>query len=197
MATDAGRRAAEKATRESEAISKRVSRENKWGLPPLLNAARLEHGIMDEAFGCQAMYDRIYVFQISEHKETFGDTRILMPETSKDRELETCPMGVIVSAGLTALDNLRSHGCDLGHTVTFLRLSPYRHRFAFVNGVGQYLVDLHAGDVTGSVTLAQAIQKRVARYATKENDRGYTEHYYIDENGKNWKPQIPWQAPEY
>ena len=121
-------------------------------IPPLLDWRRGEHGITNAAFNHRCAYDRIFVFQISQfdQQETYGDTGIIMADSTKQKERAEAPRGVIVSAGLLALDNLRSNGIDLGHIVSFVHAAPWRMRFDVVNGRNQHLLVLRDGDLIAS-----------------------------------------------
>lgn len=123
------------------------------GLPPLLDHRRLQYGIIDAAFhyGGQAAWDKVLVHQIPQYEgDTYGDTKILMPESAKRTEAQTAPRAIIVSAGLIALDQLRSNGMDLGHIVTFANQGHWRLRVGDVAGSLEYLIILQTGDIVSS-----------------------------------------------
>ena len=61
---------------------------------------------------------------------------------------------IIVSAGTDALDNLRSHGMDLGHIVSIIREAPYGIRMATVYGKKHVLMIINVGDICASEDLA-------------------------------------------
>lgn len=145
----------------SEEIAQRVSPPGALGLPPTLDAARCSHGIPDEAFRTQAAFERVLIWQLPSLEmggDTYGGGPILMAETTKARDRYQAPRGVLVSAGLKALDALRSHGMDLGHVVTFLHMAPWKYRVGFVKGQEQSLLVLQVGDIMGSETLATSIR---------------------------------------
>src|SRR5690349_8585987 len=85
------------------------------GLGPLVEQKRWRYGIPDEAFFNQcAAFNKVLVSQIPEEEsDTYEGTVILKTEVTKKRELVEAPRGVIVSAGLQALDELRSNGIDI------------------------------------------------------------------------------------
>jgi hypothetical protein len=116
-----------------------------------------------------------------------------MPESVKQREKNRAPNGIIVSAGLKALDQLRSHGIDLGHRVLFAHTAPYHIRYDTVLGVEQHLIILLAGDIIGSEDLASNLKKREVRYFARRTETS-VEHTFIDENGKPWLPADAWRA---
>ena len=128
----------------------------KWNLSPLLDKRRMEHLIPDGAFDSMPMFDRVHIYQIGQKQlvndgvERHGDTSIIMTENAKGYTRESNPRGIIVGAGLQALDSLRSHGADLGHIVRFQRLSPYRHEIDNVFGRPYYILVMNVGCITAS-----------------------------------------------
>lgn len=172
-----------------ERAREHISVDPPYPMPKLLNERRSKYLIIDEFFEYQAVFDRIYVHQVSRHQgDTVGSGLIVMPETTKDREKETACLGIIVSAGLKALDELRSHGIDLGHLVNFVRLSPYRVPVTTIAGRDFNLLVFSAGDVVGSCDLALNLKERTVRTVARELDDGSRVHVHVDENGKDWKP---------
>jgi co-chaperonin GroES (HSP10) len=157
-------------------------------LPPLLEKRRDKYGIIDGAFAAQPVYDRVFVWQIPmEESETFGGGLIIKTERTKQMEHEEAPRGIIVGAGLKALDSLRSNGIDVGHIVSFVRLSPYRKPCGrgFRN-LEEHVIILRAGDIIASEDLAEVA--REGGIVTKRNDEG--QHYY-DGAGMPTVPVIP------
>lgn len=121
-------------------------------LPPLLEERRWPYFIPDQAFDIQPASDTVHVWQIGRPRPTASsDGVVLLTENQRDHERYSSPRGILVSAGLLALDQLRSHGMDLGHIVYLLRLSPYRLPMDMVGHRDQGgLLVLHAGDIKGS-----------------------------------------------
>lgn len=106
-----------------------------WKLPPLLEARRLEHAIPDCAFRRRATFDRCLLWQFTDDDAKYPGTSLYMPETTKDRRKEEAPRGVLVTAGLAALDYLWANGVRLGNIVNWVRLSPWRMPVGFIKGV--------------------------------------------------------------
>lgn len=157
-------------------------------LPPLLEARRLEFGITDWAFAAQPAYDRVYVHQIDKREETFSGTSIIMTDRTKEKNLKSCPMGIIVGAGALALDTLRANGMDLGHQVMFLRLVPYRIETDYADRQHSIMV-LRAGDIIGSLDLGDAI--RLGQVEVGGDPEGG--HLYVNrETGEQWRPELPY-----
>lgn len=150
------------AARIAKAIQDRMAPAGSLGLPPLLEARRQRYGIPNEAFEVHALYDRILLWQIEpkeqEGKNTYGGGMIILPETAQRRVREECPRGVIVTAGLQALDHLRSNGVDLGHIVSFVRLSPWRKPIATFDGHAQHLLVMRSGDLIDSEDLQEMLK---------------------------------------
>lgn len=187
---------------EAELRSK-MSPPGALGLPPLLDKRRIERGICDAAFKFQAAFDRILVAQYDEEAErdTYLDGGLIIKtDIAKRRDSMQAPRGVIISAGLRALDNLRSNGIDIGHQVTFVRVAPYRITVEWVGGVEQSLLVLRDGDVIASLDTMEALRSGKAKVESKDvvdtNGNVITQHFYVDENGKSWAPQIPWVADD-
>ncbi len=158
------------------------------GLPRLLDDKRVKYGIPASAWKSQAVFNKILVWQLPiDEASTYGGGLIVKTDERKARERNEAPRGIIVSAGLQALDELRSHGVDLGHTVHFTHTAPFRKRLPAIAGKEPSLVILHSGDIFDSEELAETLKARRARIVSREVD-GVTEHFYCDENGKAWTP---------
>lgn len=155
-------------------------------LPELLDRRRQQYLILDEVFDYQATYDRIYIVQVGAgEQETYKGGPIVRPETYEYAEQNTAPFGIIVSAGLKALDSIKSHGIDLGHIICHTRVSPYRIIVANPVLYGYEIQVLVAGDIAGSVDLARAMRSGKCRVEFDEETR---QHNYVDEKGGVWNP---------
>lgn len=178
----------------ADAIRQRQSPKGAFGLPELLDARRLKYAIPDGAFQRCSVYDRILVWQIpSDEGETFGDTMIIMPETSKVKARESAPRGIIVSAGLLALDHLRSNGMDLGHIVNFVIQAPWRLQIDTVNGHPFFLLILRDGDLIASEDLQYALKNGECTITNNNQNQ----HIFTDKQGKQWQPQLPFIPEDY
>lgn len=168
-----------------------------FGLPPLLEERRLEYGIPDGAFKMQAVYNRILLWQIpDDDSETYKGTSIIMTSRAQERERDIAPRGIIISAGLSALDYLRSNGMDLGHIVSFVRLSPYEWRCDIVStGIPQECKILQAGDIIGSEDLAANLRSGKTVLKTVQSN-GLDIHAY-EADGQTTIPQDPRLASDY
>lgn len=170
--------------------------------PPLLERRRRQHLIPDGAFKQAASFDRILVWQLAQNESAnYGDTMILMPEASQKRTEEEAPRGILISAGLGALDTLRANGIDLGHIVTFIRHAPWHMKVDTIQGHDLYALMLRAGDITGSEDLAKALGAGTCHIAERETEHEdgvvVREHYYVDADGKSWAPTMPVIGDDY
>lgn len=172
-------------------------RAKKLGLPPLLESRRLSHAMPDECFAHQAMFDRILLWQIAsiENERVGKDSLIIAPETTQKREKEGNPRGVIVSAGLGAMDVIRSNGMDLGHIVGFVYLAPFKRPVVNIEGHWFSLIVLSVGDILDSEDTRAAIAS--GRIETRY-DQGTGKHYYYDTKTKTqYDPRSPWVSDQY
>lgn len=185
------------AERKSKIIRERMSAKGTLpGMTPLLDERRLEYGITDGAFKNHASFDRVYIWQIPMQKgDRYEGSLIHMAESTQQREKNKAPYGIIVSAGLLALDTLRSNGIDLGHRVLFCHSAPYHIRYDVIEGQEFHLIILTAGDIIGSDDLATNLKNRTVRI--KQSDAaGYPQHSFINEEGKPWTPQNAWRQED-
>jgi hypothetical protein len=183
--------------RISEAVAKAMAKAGKLKLPPLLEERRLRYGIPNGAFARHAQYDRVLLFQIEEWcTGTYGDGgAIVMPDDWAAVKKAENPRGVIVSAGLHALDVLRTNGMELGHIVTFVRMAPFRTPIDTVAGHHFYLIVQNVGDIIDSEDTQEAISTGRVRV---EWDEDKAQHYFYDVKAKKrWDPQSPWRGGDY
>lgn len=157
-------RAIEDAVRRSDATRKHMSGPGELNLPDLMDKRRLDYGIVDRVFSRQALFDRVFVWRIP--GESFGEggvisgseSGIVAPvQTQRSDEIES-PRGVIVSAGLAALSDLRSNGIDVGHIVSIGEMAPYGMSFGYVGTQEQKVVVVTAGFLVGSEDLSAALK---------------------------------------
>lgn len=182
-------------------IVERVNKSGEWakyvspagalGLPGKLDLERRKYGIPDSVFSVEAVYDRIFIYQLP---RVFGDliegTSLVKPESVRKREEESTPRGVIVSAGLKALDNLRSNGMDLGHVVNFIRLSPWKLTLQEICGMEINVLILRDGDIIASEELPKLRSMGVVSTVRADTPAGI-EHRLKCE-GETLRPMSPW-----
>lgn len=134
---------------------------------------------------CQPTFDRVFVWPIhnmgqskaGETDTTFKGTSIVMPTAAKG--FYGASRGLLISAGLTALDQLYSHGFELGHVVWYQRLSPWQRQYM---GDGRIcsVVILRAMELVGSEDV-------MSNFAANSLEIGKDEdgiHYIVDAETK-------------
>lgn len=169
-------------------------------LPDLLDERRVELAIPDPVFTVEAVYDRILLWQITQHQ---GDTyvkggKIVMSEIAKAREKEQAPVGIIVSAGMVALDHLRSNGMDLGHAVMFVRLSPWRPPIEMPDGQQVRVVCCRTGDICGSMELPAMRAEGKAKTVVEKTEDGESYHVVrLEGDTSTARPEVPAIGEEY
>lgn len=183
------------AAKEVQLLLEHISPESSPPIPMsrLLNERRLKYLIPDEAFEYAGgtAFDRVLTWQVSRHEGETKGGLILMPETTKEYERQSACMGIIVGAGLQALDGLKSHGIDLGHLVVHAKNVIFRLPFATIGGKDYWLTILTTGDIIASCDLARLRKEKAVRTIEKPTEGGGIEHLHCDENGKLWHPQSP------
>jgi hypothetical protein len=165
----------ENAKQRTEQIKARMSPPGALRLPPLLEAQRLEWGITDAFFKSQPAFDRIFVFPIDKfnREETYGGTSIIMPNMTKQRDLQEGRRGVLIGAGLTAMDRLMSHGIELGHIVTTNKNVPFVETCERFPKFDMYYLMMRDGDLAGSETLVEEIRAGKKRIVDVGDETGY------------------------
>jgi hypothetical protein len=180
----------------SRVLEGNISPAGALGLPPLLDKRRREYGIPDAAFASRAVYDRVFVWQIWVHQEDtyLPGGAIVQPANFREGDLRENPHGIILSAGLGALDSLRSNGIDLGHHVSIIHVQPWRMPVGIKDSEGVLM--LQAGDITGSFDLELALRSGACQITTKANQHGQRMHRLVDREGNIWDPVMPWVADD-
>jgi hypothetical protein len=150
----------EKAKRRTEIIKSLMSPPGALNLPPLLEAQRWKYGIPDGAFKVQATFDRVFVFPVDQFddEETVRGTTIIRPTLTKMKDLQEGNRGVLISAGLSAADELMSHGYELGHIVHTNKNVPFVRRCERCAEFDIFYLVMRAGDLAGSETLSEELK---------------------------------------
>jgi hypothetical protein len=177
------------------ALRKHMSSAKKLRLPKMLERRRQEYSLTDGFFRVQAAFDRCYVYQIPvfEH-ESYGDGLIVRPESTRSREQNEAPRGVLISAGLKAMDALRSNGIDIGHIVTFAHYVVATMVVDMVDGIPLKVSVMNAGHVSGSEDTRLALLEGRCRI---EYDKETGEHFYAWGKAKRGvKPIQPWMSED-
>jgi co-chaperonin GroES (HSP10) len=124
-------------------------------IPPKLAQRMKDHGIELPPFA--ATFDRIFVYPLD--KATQADTTaggIVIPNEHKQKL--AAQLGVLVSAGPKAVEELYGYGISLGDIVVTARLSPWERAYLSKAGRPHRILLLRAAEVVGSEDLAQALE---------------------------------------
>lgn len=162
-------------------------------LPPLLEARRLEHAIPDGAFAAADAFDAVTVWPISLYQDQKIGS-LFVPGNVADKDKDTAPEGIIVSAGLKALQCLRTNGMDLGHHVVFLHMNPYWRECQRSTAGKMYWVRmLTVGDIRSSYDLAKDVKE--GRVVLEELEDGTFVYARVGEPAR--RPKLPNLPEEY
>lgn len=200
-----GKREKEKALSRDAAVRAKMSAPGTLNLPAMLEKRRLEYGITDGAFREQAAFERIFVHQVALAVHTgskIGGGLLYKPETTETAERRGSSRGILVSAGLRALDHLRTNGIDLGHIIRFVHMAPFAVDVDYLsNGEQMYLLDLNVGDILSSEDLALQLRKGEMEIAFQEF--GEESHHIVWPTARMAEvhqaslPTNPWKSQDY
>lgn len=186
------------AQRRSQEIQKRMAPPGSLGLPPLLEKRRIQYGLIDAFFERQMIYDRILLYQIDQFGTVDGrvseDSPIIAPDIVQARNKNEASRGILVNAGLGALDALTSNGCELGDIVEFVRLTPWSIKLDYFAGQTEWGVVMRAGDLVNSMDLAGRLKRGECKVVWDEE---HGQHQIKTPDGKMWHPTMPHIAGEY
>lgn len=173
-------------------------------ISPILEYRRLRFNIPDMMFSAAACNNKVNVFQIpspGSGSDTFVEGGLLVkPGFVKKRELQAAPKGIVVSAGLNALDSMYTNGYWPGHVINFIHQQPYHKPVGTIDGIDQFVLCMTAGDITDSDDLANYMRSGWVKISRREftiedgDNEGMTgvEHYYEDvrdgDSGRVWDP---------
>lgn len=170
------------------------------GLPAKLDERRIRYGIPDEAFLAKPAFDRVFVYQIeARHQEgkTYGGTSIIMPETAQKREVQESCRGVLVSAGLKALDNLKSNGIEVGDVVEFIRFGIFHKPIcALLYGHLIHILVLRDGDIVGSEDIVERERAGALKITEEAVAPGVYEHR-VQYGDKEYRPREAFADQSY
>jgi hypothetical protein len=110
----------------------------------------------------QACFERIIVYRIPDDgsaSETFAkDGVIIKPEYRRKVDKERSPRGVVVSAGLAAMDVLVSNGMQIGELVWFAPHVPFRFEVGKrAGGTPWEFYFMNVGDIVLSEDILQRV----------------------------------------
>lgn len=147
-----------------------------YNIPEILEQRRMEYGIPNGAFESYPSFDKVYIWQIplpGQGTDKWAeDGVILKPETTQHAERNSAPRGIVVSAGLQAMDSLYSSGIGIGHIVRFKKLSPFIMPVAIIEGKQFNVYVIRDGDIEASEDMASELHAK--RISIKNvSDKGY------------------------
>jgi hypothetical protein len=166
----------DKAIHRTKLIREKMSPPEALGLSPKLEAARQKHGIPDGFFRTAAGFDRIFVFPLDpfDQDEKIPGTMLYRPQLTKQKDLQEGYRGVLISAGLTAMDRLMSHGYELGDIVMTNKNVPFARRVEQLEGFDMFVLVMRDGDLAGNETLQEDIRAGRRRVVDVGGDSGYS-----------------------
>ncbi len=151
-----------------------------YRIPKILDERRFEYGIPNGCFEHYPLFDKVYLWQINmTERDTYSEGgAILKPEARIAYDRATAPRGVVVSAGLAALDALRSSGADIGHIVRFKKYAPFIQEVQEIDGHTLSVFTLRDGDMVSSEDLAREIHSGVVRIVNVASEKGGYDHRF-------------------
>jgi hypothetical protein len=200
LSSAAGKAVYADALRIENEIRSHMKPRGELGLDPRLDDVRLKYGIPDGAFAQQPLYERVFVYQVDRVAgEKFENSLLFRPDVTKARDREEAPMGILIAAGLGALDVMASHGLELGDIVYFMKLAPLRIQCDTVGGHPRYILALKVGDLAAGVDLQQRLRSGELRIApqTSSEDGSQVIRHTLVADGKSVKPVDPFQPSDY
>lgn len=144
-----------------------------YNIPMLLDKRRFEYAIPNGAFEHYPAFDKVYIHQItiSERRTYTAGGTVLKPDAIISSDRNTAPRGIIISAGLQALDSLRSTGIDVGHIVRFKKFSPFIQPVAEIQGHVLTVMVIRDGDIVSSEDLAREYHSRAISIINAARDK--------------------------
>lgn len=150
----------DKAIKRTKLIREKMSPPEVLKLPPKLEAARQKHGIPDGFFRACAGFDRIFVFPLDpfDKDDKMPGSFLFRAEATKQKDMNEGFRGVLISAGLTAMDRLMSHGYELGDIVMTNKNVPFARRVELLEGEPMFVLVMRDGDLAGNETLQEDLR---------------------------------------
>lgn len=123
----------------------------------------------------QPAFDRICVYQYPEDmakRETYAeDGMIVKPDAVRSRDKNISPRGLLVAAGVQAMDYLRSNCIALGHIVWTARFSPWQHVIERRAGGDVTMMFMRAGDIVGSEDVLRLMREGKIKVSATEDGK--------------------------
>ena len=164
----------------ADALEKSLAPLGTYRLPGMLDRRRLEFGIPNGCFEHFPLFDKVYIWQLNmtERKTYSEGGTIIKPEARIAHDRSTAARGIIVAAGLAALDSLRSTGVDLGHIVRFKKFAPFIQVVQEVSGVELTVMTLRDGDCVSSEAHAREFHEGRVRIVNVSKEKGGYDHRF-------------------
>jgi hypothetical protein len=170
----------------AEDLEKSLAPRGTYNIPMLLDERRFKYAIPNGAFESFPVFDKVYIHQITlTERKTYSDGgAIFKPDAVVASDRNTAPRGIIVSAGLQALDSLRSTGIDIGHIVRFKKFSPFIQPVAEIRGHVLTVMVIRDGDIVSSEDLARSYHAREVSIINVAEDGSSFDHRFARETAK-------------
>lgn len=145
-----------------ESLQKSIKPKGYYNIPDILDQRRLEYLIPNGAFECYPSFDKVFLYQIPmKEGETYKPGgMIIMPDQVISSKRNLAPRGILVSAGLKAMDALYSTGIEVGHIVRFKKFAPFILPVENVDGNELCVVVLRDGDIEASEDMSTRMNNR-------------------------------------
>lgn len=158
----------------ADKLEKSLKPKGFFNVPELLDNRRLEYAIPNGAFASYPTFDKCYVWQIPmDERTTYAEGGLIVrPDQIMAADRHTAPRGILISAGLQAMDSLYSTGVELGHIIRFKKLSPFVMQVDDIDGHKLYCMVVRDGDIDGSEDLAIAYHQKLVELKNV-SDKGF------------------------
>ncbi len=166
----------EKRERAKKAIRDSMSPPGMLRLHPQLETHRQKYGIPDGVFRALAGFDRVLVYPIDpfDDDQHIPGSQLFKPKLTQLKDMQEGYRAVLISAGLSAMDRLMSHGYELGDIVLTNKNVPFARRCQQIPDVGDiYVLVMRDGDLAGNETLQLRIDALIARVTDVGGEDGY------------------------
>jgi co-chaperonin GroES (HSP10) len=129
----------------------------------------------------EACFERVIVYCLPDSHAAREQTEggIYIPTQRVDTDKKRSPRGIVVSAGLKALDILRSNGMDIGELVWFAPHVPFRYVVGRKDNEDIEFKFMNVGDIV----LSEDILGRVCEGEIETHSYNNTHTYTKTENG--------------
>ncbi len=166
-------------------LEKSLAPRGTYNIPTLLDERRFEYGIPNGCFEHYPVFDKVYIWQVTlTERHTYSEGgAILKPDAIVAIDRNTAPRGIIISAGLQALDSLRSTGVDIGHIIRFKKFAPFIQPVGEIRGHIMTVMVIRDGDVVSSEDLARSYHAKETSIVNAAEDGKSYDFRFVDEAG--------------